>query len=439
MAEKNSNIDLVFRNGLQDYEVLPPVDEWANISSSIHAGKNRRYSFMGSIAVVVLIFAFAGSIIWMINSRFSKIINNNRVITLNQTNAPSVNNALISSGAETMPTILNEIIVNSKNNKNIPSTDELKALDISKTRIAYIEDATEDIAIRRNSLTPITTFNIPNIPDKTSNRKVFEIKNVATEMEEHEKWKFGATIQPAYYSKFNFNNDDAGRDYINEENVAFSYSGGISFGIELGKRLTVQTGLSFNSLGQEINGVASFAGFAKYNDSKSASDFSITTASGTIKSTNRDIYLADNGNVPRVITLYTMDMFDPLKANLNYIANSIIQNMKYIEIPVLVRYKVVDRRLDINMVGGLSYNILVSNSSYIKSDGIKYTIGSTEGLSPVTLSSSVGMGMEYRLSERMTFSVEPLLRYYVTPLGGLTGSNIHPYSLGILSGFFYNF
>ncbi|MBP8960454.1 MAG: hypothetical protein KBG40_08535, partial [Bacteroidales bacterium] len=190
---------------------------------------------------------------------------------------------------------------------------------------------------------------------------------------------------------------------------------------------------------QEINGVASFAGFAKYNDSKSASDFSITTASGTIKSTNRDIYFADNGSVPRVITLYTMDIFDPLKANLNYIGNSIIQNMKYVEIPVLVRYKVIDRRLDINMVGGLSYNILVSNSSYIKSDGIKYTIGGTEGLSPVTLSSSVGMGMEYRFSERMTFSVEPLLRYYITPLGGLTGSNIHPYSLGILSGFFYNF
>ncbi|MBP8960550.1 MAG: hypothetical protein KBG40_09030, partial [Bacteroidales bacterium] len=287
MAEKNSNIDLVFRNGLQDYEVLPPVDEWVNISSSIHAGKNRGYSFMGSISVVVLVFAFAGSIVWMINSRFSEIINNNRVFTLNNTNAPSVDNELISSEAETMPTTLKEIIVNSKNNKNIPAHDELKTLDISKTRIADIEDATKGIAIRRNSLTPITTF---NIPDKTSNRKVFEIKNVATDMEEHEKWKFGATIQPAYYSKFSFNNDDAGRDYIIEENVAFSYSGGISFGFELGKRLTVQTGLSFNSLGQEINGVASFAGFAKYNDSKSASDFSITTASGTIKSTNRDIY-----------------------------------------------------------------------------------------------------------------------------------------------------
>lgn len=93
-------------------------------------------------------------------------------------------NKLISSEAETMPTTLKEIIVNSKNNKNIPAHDELKTLDISKTRIADIEDATKGIAIRRNSLlTPITTF---NIPDKTSNRKVFEIKNVATDMEEHE-------------------------------------------------------------------------------------------------------------------------------------------------------------------------------------------------------------------------------------------------------------
>ncbi len=436
MADKHSNIDLVFRDGLKDYEVLPPVDEWNNIRASINQGKNRGYSFFGRIAVVALIFASAGTAMWMVNSRFSEIISKNPVITLNQGNAHSVTNELVSPEAETMPTTLKEITVISKKNQNIPASGELEILDVSKVRIAEINNMTGDLSIRRNTLTPLTKF---NIPDKTSDRKVFEIKDIATDVKEHEKWKFGATIQPAYYSKFNLSNDDAGKDYINAENPAFSYSGGVSFGIELSKRLSVQTGLALSSLGQEIDGVLSFAGFAKYNNSKSASDFKIRTASGIINTTNRDIYLADHSNVSRVMTLYTMDVFDPFKADLSYIGNSIMQNMKYIEIPVLLRYKVIDRRLDINMVGGVSYNILLSNSSYVESDGIKYSIGSTEGLSPITISSSVGMGMEYRLSERMTFSVEPLLRYYITPLGGLTGSNIHPYSLGILSGFFYNF
>jgi len=388
MADKHSNIDLVFRDGLKDYEVLPPVDEWNNIRASINQGKNRGYSFFGRIAVVALIFASAGTAMWMVNSRFSEIISKNPVITLNQGNAHSVTNELVSPEAETMPTTLKEITVISKKNQNIPASGELEILDVSKVRIAEINNMTGDLSIRRNTLTPLTKF---NIPDKTSDRKVFEIKDIATDVKEHEKWKFGATIQPAYYSKFNLSNDDAGKDYINAENPAFSYSGGVSFGIELSKRLSVQTGLALSSLGQEIDGVLSFAGFAKYNNSKSASDFAIRTASGIINTTNRDIYLADHSNVSRVMTLYTMDVFDPFKADLSYIGNSIMQNMKYIEIPVLLRYKVIDRRLDINMVGGVSYNILLSNSSYVESDGIKYSIGSTEGLSPITISSSVGM------------------------------------------------
>ena len=31
MDEKGANIDLVFRNGLKDFEVLPPPEVWDNI------------------------------------------------------------------------------------------------------------------------------------------------------------------------------------------------------------------------------------------------------------------------------------------------------------------------------------------------------------------------------------------------------------------------
>jgi len=113
--------------------------------------------------------------------------------------------------------------------------------------------------------------------------------------------------------------------------------------------------------------------------------------------------------------------------------------MSYLEIPLMMKYKLIDRKVDINMLGGLSYGILIGNTSYINSGGLKYTIGHTEGLSPVTFSSSVGMGMEYKLTTNISFNLEPVLRYYITPLGGITGSMVHPYSFGILSGIFYNF
>ena len=141
----------------------------------------------------------------------------------------------------------------------------------------------------------------------------------------------------------------------------------------------------------------------------------------------------------RVITRYNLDVFDPVKADLSYLSNSLMQNMNYLTIPLLMKYKLIDRKVDINMLGGLSYGILINNTSYITSGGVKYIIGKTEGLSPVTFSSEVGMGVEYKLSEKLYFNIEPLLRYYITPVGGNPGTNIHPYSFGILSGVFYNF
>ena len=35
MGEKGANIDLLFRNGLKDYEVLPPPGVWDGIHSAL--------------------------------------------------------------------------------------------------------------------------------------------------------------------------------------------------------------------------------------------------------------------------------------------------------------------------------------------------------------------------------------------------------------------
>jgi hypothetical protein len=83
--------------------------------------------------------------------------------------------------------------------------------------------------------------------------------------------------------------------------------------------------------------------------------------------------------------------------------------------------------------------MLVNNTVYTTIDGSKYFIGKTEGLNPLTLSSSLGMGMEYNLSTKLSLNVEPTFRYYLNPFNVTTGSFIHPYSFGIFSGVSYKF
>jgi opacity protein-like surface antigen len=83
--------------------------------------------------------------------------------------------------------------------------------------------------------------------------------------------------------------------------------------------------------------------------------------------------------------------------------------------------------------------MLVGNTAFASVNGVKYSIGKTEGLSPVNFSSSFGLGLEYNLSEKISLDIEPTLRYYLSPMGEQSGSSTRPYSFGVFSGLSYKF
>ena len=53
MAHQNSNIDLVFRNGLKEFEILPPQEVWDSIAPSI-ARKRPAMSYLRAAAFIGL-------------------------------------------------------------------------------------------------------------------------------------------------------------------------------------------------------------------------------------------------------------------------------------------------------------------------------------------------------------------------------------------------
>jgi hypothetical protein len=56
MDSKGANIDLLFRNGLKDYEVLPPVEAWNNILPVIRK-KQRPVIFLRSAALIAVLLS----------------------------------------------------------------------------------------------------------------------------------------------------------------------------------------------------------------------------------------------------------------------------------------------------------------------------------------------------------------------------------------------
>ena len=244
-------------------------------------------------------------------------------------------------------------------------------------------------------------------------------------------------VSPTYLSTSLKTANQALSQVNDNENGVLSYTGGFSLSYRMTGRLSIQTGLYYSSLGREVKGVTSYSGFDPFASSKSGTIFGVTTSSGTVNSTNTDIYLTDVvGN--RIDGYYSVDNFDPTKSNLIPFGDQLRQNFEYLEIPLIVRYKLIDRKMDFNILGGMSYNFLVGNQTWaMNKAGSKVLIGSTEGIDHLLLSSSVGMSMEYELSERLSLNLEPQVRYYLNTGGDLGSGN--PYTFGIFSGMHFRF
>lgn len=440
MDERRANIDIVFRNGLKDFEVLPPPEVWDNIHPHIKTRK-KSYIFLKAAALITILLTLS-FLAYRWSSEVSTGIENN-VTALNEEAGSSdispttdipVNVAVnkinsIESVRKSLISDIPENVIESEN-QMIQSPD-----------VAYLP---ETGSLSMNSVRPVSS--IFSAPLKSWQINSFEnkktdqyyLQDISPE-KSPERWSIAAMASPTYYSRFNSGNSDLSKELVASEQPVISYSGGVAFTYKINKRFSIQSGLYYSSLDQDVTGVVSYGGFQKYDNTKGDHNFEVLTTNGNIYTNNSDVFLMAGGKGDRIITSFTKDVFDPQKASLQYINNKMRQNLSYLEMPVVLRYKVVDKSIDLNLIGGVSYNLLVNNSAYTTVDGGKYPIGKTAGLNPMSLSSLLGMGMEYNFTGNLSLNFEPTFRYYLNPFNETTGLRNHPYSFGIFSGISYKF
>ena len=443
MDEIRANIDLVFRNGLKDYEVLPPPDVWNCVDGRLTKKSKPAYLIRAAaflaIAMTLSVLAYR----WV--GKTSGTTDNN-VLALNEESAFPVSNDV-----KTTP-------VQQKREVSRTSTQSVKT-DVQNSEVISTVPENEQIAStilkmpETNILLPLSTPSMSIIQHKqafteTPNTNL-TVDNVSVEYQDYladnmtsektSRWSIAALATPTYYGTINSGSDDLSKQISATDQPILSYTGGVALSYKVNKRLSVQSGLFYSSVGQELDGINSFAGFQKYDNTKGDHNFEILTSNGTVFTSNPDVFLFADGNSDRIITTFNKDVFDPQKASLDYINNTMKQSFSYLELPVYLRYKVIDKTVDFNLIGGLSYNLLVNNSVYTVIDGNKYMIGTTEGLNMFSLSSSVGMGMEYNFSSKLSLNLEPTFRYYMNSFNNVNGSHFHPYSFGIFSGISYKF
>jgi hypothetical protein len=439
MDEREANIDLLFRNGLKDYEVLPPSEVWDCIHPSITV-KTRSYRLL-SVAAAITAFVSLSFLAYIL-SRDNTSVTEYPVLTMNVESITPVFAPPADVPEKRVPAVrVAEVVPLYPISAEIKDTSLLtvnetaslsEKANLTEMRMARLKYSLQHGQVQSS----VTSSQKKTLEIAISDPEYFPETSVYSNSK---RWSIGAVAAPTYYSTFSSEKSDISRKLASSEQSLMSYTGGVALAYKMNKRFSIQSGLYYSSLGQEISGISSYAGFQRLVYTKGDHNFEVQTTNGPIFTNNPDVFLTSTGPGERINTVYTNNVIDPEKANLPYINNSLIQNFSYLELPIILRYKIIDKALDFNIIGGISYNMLVKNSVFANNGNGKYEIGETQGLNNLTLSSSIGMGMEYSFSGNFSLNLEPTFRYYLNPFDPSAVSDNHPYTFGIFTGISYKF
>lgn len=145
--------------------------------------------------------------------------------------------------------------------------------------------------------------------------------------------------------------------------------------------------------------------------------------------------------------------FETKKNDLNWISsdpdfpseNKTVFKYHYLEVPLVLNYYVFHKpKVDVFISAGISTNVFLQKKTKVKliyPDGHRNNDSAVEqvGYSKVNFGASIGFGMEYKLSKRMTGVIEPSIHQFLTSTIVDGHSKEYLNSLGVNIGFNYVF
>jgi len=255
------------------------------------------------------------------------------------------------------------------------------------------------------------------------------------------RWMLGAVMSPLY--SFRDANGQAMAGGTEYESGLVSYAGGINVSYRGNSRLAFESGIHFNKMGIAIGapGIQLFNRSYEYGPMMDAVNspelIAITNSIGNI--------VTISGNV--IVNGYKLnaEFGEEAISNANVgdfaqvAEQGIEQHLDYLEVPFNLRYTVVDRSFELQVVGGLSTNFLVNNTVTMETASGVTEIGYLTNIRNVNYSGNAGIGMIYHIHKRFSFLLEPRFRYFLNSVNDASLPATRPYALGIYTGINFTF
>lgn len=464
---KDNDTDKLIRSKLENYSVPPPAHIWSQVQHQLEARKRKTrimwYRTVAAAAVLVLVF-LAG---WYFNDNMGKqttVSENKDAIqqieekvnparTEEVKNQISDNTKAVSVQADDKEKVL--LAVNAEKGIAQPA---FNSSDSSlESNFATRNETGFSKLISRSSRFENDPFPQSELKRTTTRYKEVEMVDVekiiidrnlramAAQEKVDKGWKMGMYLTPGY-SSFNASHSD---NY--EQNMTYSGStgnanvgGGLSVIYKTSKKLMVESGIYYAQNGQKsTNKINIFsknqdAGFAEAADKVTYFSNNVHLENGSMAMNSTAGVIAFT-STPKGAEL--SGRFESLSGapNLMVPGGEFSQVFEFMEVPLLVRYRVVDARLGVELMTGITTGFLVGNNAYIDNQYGLQNIGRTEDISTVNLSGTIGMGATFALGKKLSLALEPRFSYYFQSINNNPEVNFRPYRIGIFTGLTYEF
>lgn len=316
------------------------------------------------------------------------------------------------------------------------------SLTVMKSLAGVLEQTREitrpGLAIMRTSAYP--GFTAEEIRILTANARREDYQSPS----EKKAWKVGMHLAPAYSSYSASHTADYSRNMTRSGNSSEGgVGGGISVQYKASDHWRIESGMYYARSGDKSeNSGSMFASKGDYFDMASSAPSHFNTA---VSLDNGQIAMNSTAGVinftksPQHAQLITLPetAFGLNTAMLS--PGEFYQVFDFMEIPVTARYRVFTDWVEMDLVSGISTNLVIGNNVYMGSGPEKENIGYTRDISTFNFSGIVGVGLIYPLGKNIALTVEPRANYYFNSLSQNNEVNFRPWKVGVYTGLTYEF
>jgi hypothetical protein len=468
--KKNNNMDELFREKLLNYEQEPPPYLLENILAGAEGAKRKRrivYWRVAGVAAALLLAFMTG---WQVNYMNKEPLKTHSVASQNSSLETKTETTIVTEQKTVLKkdqgtqTMITETSVKIKSDENLqavnavsyqkknPSSEPIVSIPTAESALLHPLRALSRLLSHNSAfadgLHKMKTDNSnADFKDQSINQQIVEQNKekllAQNKIRNKAQWAIGAQISPDYSVNRSNHSSQYASNMINyASNSPVELGGGVSVEYKAKKRWSLQSGIYYSGVSQ-----------ASGNTSNSNSDlmFADPGYSGLTNSNTQVNIIANkmsmNSNagviqfnsIPSGVILNTNLEDKTMSSAVVASSAKFTQNFQYIEIPLYLRYTVVDSKFDVELLGGLSSNVLVGNDTYLDSGSGSKEVGKTKDMETINYSGTLGVGLKYGLSKRIFLNVEPRVKYYLNSLNNNSDVSYRPYTIGVYTGISYQF